>query len=244
MSGCPPAPDRRRLRPARAFAWGALFASLFIVPFLLFGSRLEQFSRAFFDGGHESWAVVLVGGGLLASDPVLPVPSSIVATLLAARVGFTVGAVTNAIALSVGCLLGYYLGRAGGWAWQRSGRTIPEGFERWVSRYGVSAVVLCRPVPILAEASLMIAGATAVRVRPLLAWCVVTQVALGTAYAFAGSGWGDDRWNGWAVFTGAVLVPAIGGAVVLALVMSGRRQPPPPRSSPPSLGAPETGEAG
>ncbi len=217
-------PDGRR--PAKAVALAAAFASLFIVPFLLFGSSVERFSRGYFDGGHESWASMLMGGSLLAADPVLPVPSSIVATLLAARVGFAAAAITNAVALSLGCVFGYYLGRSGGWVWQRGGRTIPEGFARWVRRYGIAAVVLCRPVPILAEASLMIAGAAKVEIRPLLAWCVLTQVALGAAYAFAGSGWGNDRWDGWAVFAGAVALPALGGAVVLAFVVHSRRPAP------------------
>jgi uncharacterized membrane protein YdjX (TVP38/TMEM64 family) len=217
-------PGRRRagVDALRGVALGGAFASLFVVPFLLFGAEVERLSLDYLDGEQATGASMLVAGALLAGDPLLPVPSSVVATVLAARVGFKAGALTVAVSLSLGCVLGYYLGRSGGWVWQRSGRAIPDGFSRWVRRYGIAAVLLCRPVPILAEASLMIAGAARVRARPLLGWCVLTQIVLGTAYAFAGSGWGDDRWNGWAVFTGAVLVPACGGLVVLALVARDR----------------------
>lgn len=198
------------------------FASLFIVPFLLFGAWFEELTRTVFAHGLSPLAMMTFAGALLAADPVLPVPSSVVATLLAAEVGFVAAAITNAVALSLACVLGYYLGRSGGWVWERSGRTIPDGFAQWVRRYGIAAVLLCRPVPILAEASLMIAGAAQVRVRPLLAACVLTQVVLGAAYAFAGSGWGSGQWDWLAVFVGAIVLPTLGGVVVLALVIRDR----------------------
>ncbi len=219
-AGTPESPARGR--PLKIIALVCAFAGLFIVPFLLFGPWFEEATRAFFERGHQPGVMMAFAGVLLAADPVLPIPSSVIATLLAAEVGLVPAAITNSVALSLACVFGYYVGRSGGWAWERSGRTIPDGFAHWVRRYGIAAVLLCRPVPILAEASLMIAGAAQVKARPLLIACVLTQVALGTAYAFAGSGWGTDQWNGLAVFLGAIALPTLGGIVVLALVIRDR----------------------
>lgn len=203
-------------RLPRYVLFSTLFLSLFIVPFLLFGQSIEAFAKSQFDGRLNDGAAMLLAGTLLAADPVLPTPSSIVATLLAAKVGFVPAAIVNALALSLACIFGYWLGRGGSRTFSLLGRRLPAGFANWVQKYGLVAVLLCRPVPVLAEASLILAGAANHKPGRLLAWCCVTQTALGTAYAYSGSGWGEGRWDDVALFTGAVLIP-IAGAVVVAI---------------------------
>ena len=38
--------------------------------------------------GSDAWVLGLVGGGLLAADILLPIPSSVLGALLGARLGF------------------------------------------------------------------------------------------------------------------------------------------------------------
>lgn len=169
-------------------AVSVLFLSLFIVPFLLFGHSLEEFARSFLEKDGDDGIAMLIAGLLLAGDPVLPTPSSVVATLLAARTGFWPAALVNAISLSLACVIGFALGRGGDAALARTGRGLPPDFVDWIGRHGLVAVLLCRPVPVLAEASLIVAGAARHEPRRLLAWCCISQVFLGAAYAFVGSG--------------------------------------------------------
>lgn len=216
-------PAVRAGRIALAAATAGLFLALFIVPFLLFGDGMERFARAVLTGPASDWLVMLLAGGLLAGDAVLPTPSSVVATLLATRVGFWPAAAVNAVALSIAAAAGYGLGRAGGSGLERVRRGLPPGFAAWVRRHGLVAVLLCRPVPVLSEASLVLAGAAGANPRPLLVWCTVLQTALGFAYAFAGSGWGQGRVDATAIVTGAVLLPLAAALLAGATALLARR---------------------
>ncbi len=191
-----------------------LYLSLFIIPFVLFGNRFEEFTRVFLNGGNSDGAVTFVAALLLAGDPVLPTPSSVVATLLATRIGFVPATLVNGAALSAACLLGYAIGRFGAGAFARNGRRLPQGFVEWVERHGLVATLLCRPVPVLAEASLIMAGAAKHEPVRLLAWCCATQMALGAAYAFAGSGRGNGEWNSLAILVGSVGIPLLAAIIV------------------------------
>jgi uncharacterized membrane protein YdjX (TVP38/TMEM64 family) len=212
------------IKRTRHVAATVVFLGVLIAPFLVFGVQLEQFAKHYLAGPGSDGLAMVIAGLLLAGDPVLPTPSSVVATLLAAKVGFVAAAITNAVALSLACVFGYWLGRGGGHALRRVGRELPPGLVQWIQRGGLVAVLLCRPVPVLAEASLILAGAAGHEPRRLLAWCCATQVLLGTAYAYAGSGWGHGEWQGVAVFAGSVLIPLGGAAVVAAsMLLSARR---------------------
>lgn len=202
-------------------ALSILYLCLFIIPFVLFGKQIEEAWDAISRSDTSDGVVALAAALLLAGDPVLPTPSSIVATLLAARIGFWQAALVNGLALSASCLIGYAIGRGGGSALSKIGRGLPKGFETWIQRYGLAAVLLCRPVPVLAEASLILAGAARHEPVRLLAWCCATQLILGAAYAFAGSGWGGDRWDQTAILVGSVGIPAF-AAIIVAISISRR----------------------
>ena len=218
----PPSLLARTGRLALAGAASCLFLAFFIVPFLLFGDAMEAFARTLLSGPASDGVAMGVAGVLLAGDAVLPTPSSVVATLLATKVGFWPAALVNAVALSLAAAVGYGLGRIGGAGLERVQRGLPPGFAAWVQRHGLVAVLLCRPVPVLSEASLVLAGAAGVSPRPLLIWCTVLQSALGLAYAFAGSGWGQGRVDPAAIVTGAILLPLAAAVVALLATLASR----------------------
>ena len=197
------------------------FLGAFIVPFVIFGERLERFSQSLATEGVGNGFAMLAAFLLLAGDPILPTPSSIVATLVAAKVGFAEGFAVNLAGLCVACVLGYWLGRTGGWALDRMALRLPKGLIGWIARNGLIAVLLCRPVPVLAEASLVLAGAAGYPAKRLLAWACAVQVPVAVAYAFAGSGWGSGTWNTSAILAGTVGVPVAGAlAVLIAMKLS------------------------
>lgn len=132
-----------------------------------------------------------VGAALLASDVLLPVPSSIVGTLLGARLGFGLGLLWAWGGLCVGNLLGYWLGRS-----------VPE---RFVDRLPQAPTLLflfaTRPVPVLAEAAVLTAGVERVAALPALLACAS----------------GNLLYAGVLVASGAALLPA--GAVGMGLIV-------------------------
>lgn len=172
----------------RPLLWIALVLAIPIIPFLILGAawedRLAQWLEAQLSPGIVAGAVV----GLLASDFVLPVPSSVVSTF-------------------AGQALGFWGGTAASWCGMTAGAVLAFGLVRWLGRplakrlagddelaradalavqWGVFLLVLARPVPVLAESSVLLLGTTR------LAWwrflAAVGLSNLGIAAAFAALG--------------------------------------------------------
>ncbi|MBC7909307.1 MAG: TVP38/TMEM64 family protein [Pyrinomonadaceae bacterium] len=106
------------------------------------------------------WAAML-GVGLLLADVVLPVPSSLIMVAHGALFG-VVGGTLLSLTGSVGAaMLGFWLGRRGGRLLERL--LTPEERERadgLLKRWGTLAIIVTRPVPLLAETVAIMAGAS------------------------------------------------------------------------------------
>ena len=121
----------------------------------------------------------LTGSGLLTIDILLPVPSSIVGTLLGARLGFWAGLISIWAGLMVGNLLGYAIAR---FAATRLRSWLPE-FPRATT---LAFVFLSRPVPVVAEAMSLTAGATRMAILPYVSACAAGNLIY--ASVLAGNG--------------------------------------------------------
>ena len=145
-----------------------------IVPFAVIGELPgEQWLSATDD---NALAFGLTGAGLLAADVLLPVPSSIVGTMLGARLGFLPGWLLAWAGLVLGNLVGYATGRL---LLSRLGTRLPQAPT-------LAVLFVSRPVPVFAEAVTFTAGAERMRLGPFLA---VSAVGNGIyALALAGNG--------------------------------------------------------
>lgn len=188
-----------------------------LVPFFLFAQDIFEASYNVFAEPRAGEAYMFSAFALLAADPVLPTPSSLVATLLAAKVGFGAAAVTNAAGMTVACVLALWLGGAGREACERVGFSMSPRLRDWIERNGLVAILACRAVPVLAEASLILAGAGRVPRLRLVLWCTLANGALGSAYAFAGSGWNSGRFDPVAIATGAAALPLMMAGFVMLM---------------------------
>jgi uncharacterized membrane protein YdjX (TVP38/TMEM64 family) len=204
--------------------WAAVWIvliSLVLVPFFLFESEFNTFADRITqtDTGVSFAAVTIFS--LLAFDILLPVPSSIVSTAAGVLLGFWRGATVVWGGLMVGCVLGYALGRRVSGA---AGRFVgDEGLRRaesLVQRYGDWTLVICRPVPVLAEASVMFAGLVR---APFGRFVSLTALSnLGIALGYAAFGAFSMRIDSFFVaFIGALLIPGI--VMLIAKVVLGRR---------------------
>jgi uncharacterized membrane protein YdjX (TVP38/TMEM64 family) len=94
--------------------WVAILA-IVLVPFFLAGARLESWIAGFIESAKEQpLASGALLAGLLASDILLPIPSSMVSTTCGYILGFVCGTIASLAGMTVSCVIGYWLGRVAG----------------------------------------------------------------------------------------------------------------------------------
>lgn len=172
----------------------------------------------------ESWVehpnpvyVFFISVILLGSDVFLPIPSSLVAVFLGARLGPVFGALAIFLGLNIGTAVGYYAGRRFGYPlvarYTSHGRR--EILQKLESRYSYLALAMVRSVPVLAEASVLGAGAAGFKPRPVLATLFVANTCLAMLYAGFGSA-SRDASSPFLLFLGGIGLPALGISVTYA----------------------------
>jgi uncharacterized membrane protein YdjX (TVP38/TMEM64 family) len=175
-----------------AFHWILLctiLLALIIVPFLVFGKNLEAWATTWVEQAREhSWTTALVLGGLLASDILLPIPSSIVSTACGSLLGVGLGALTSCVGMVISCVAGYGLARGPGRSLTGHFLSPPEAdrMEAMSQRFGNWALVIARPVPVLAEASVLMAGLARMPFARFLLLTTLSNAGISLIYAGLG----------------------------------------------------------
>jgi uncharacterized membrane protein YdjX (TVP38/TMEM64 family) len=165
-----------------------LLLALLIIPFLIFEKQFEQLGTWLAEGHASGWASAATIGALLALDVFLPVPSSIVSTGAGVLLGFWRGAAVIWIGMTVGCAIGYALGaRAAPSARKLVGADSLARASTVMDRHGPWALVVCRPIPVLAEASVVFAGLVRTPVGPFIWLTALANLGIALAYAAVGA---------------------------------------------------------
>lgn len=171
-----------------------------IIPFAIIGEMPgEQWLSS---EDQNAFLFSLTGGGLLALDIALPLPSSIIGTLIGARLGFLPGFFTILVGLTLGHVLGYTLARFA------LGRVRPELPEIPT----LLVVFLSRPVPVLAEATALAAGASAMPFLHFLGVCASGNVIYAAVLAANGATLLPDALIGPGLFI-PMLLPVVTWAI-------------------------------
>jgi uncharacterized membrane protein YdjX (TVP38/TMEM64 family) len=137
---------------------------------------------------QKKWVAGLAGFGLLVVDVVAPVPSSIIMLANGMLFGFVWGA-TLSVAGGLGAaLVGYGIGTKG----ERVSKHLlgDEGLARanaYFQKYGMIAVIVSRPIPILAEAVTIIAGISRMPPRKFIPAALLGLFPPAIIYAIAGA---------------------------------------------------------
>lgn len=149
-----------------------------LVPFALFDEPMSAWTLDRIRANPRlSFAWIALA---LALDVFLPIPSSIVSTLAGTLLGFPMGLLASATGMTAGSILGYWFGRA----------VIPEETGKAFvlqKKYGVWGLLISRGVPVLAEASVMVAGFSRMPFGRFLAVTTLANVAVSAVYAWIGS---------------------------------------------------------
>jgi uncharacterized membrane protein YdjX (TVP38/TMEM64 family) len=191
-----------------AILW-VLLIGILLLPFLLFEEQFNAFALEVTKSGTSRW----VAGGsifaLLALDVFLPVPSSIVSTAAGILLGLWKGAAIVWAGMTIGSMFAYALGTRGAPVAKRLvGEDGLTNAERLFRQYGDIAIVVCRPIPVLAEASVVFAGLTRASYSRFLLLNALSN--LGIAFGYAAFGAYSLRLDSFLVaFIGALLVPGL-----------------------------------
>jgi membrane protein YqaA with SNARE-associated domain len=178
----------------------ALSVAIPIIPFAIIG---ELPGDKWLDAsGDDALLLGLTGAALLAADVLMPIPSSIVGSLLGARLGFVAGFLWTFLGLMVGNVVGYFLGRL---LFSRDPNSLP-------SEPTALALLVSRPVPVLAEALSFAAGATKLRLSVVLFTAGIGNAAYALALCGSGAAWLPQGWAGPGVAV-PLLIPVAGYAL-------------------------------
>jgi uncharacterized membrane protein YdjX (TVP38/TMEM64 family) len=190
-----------------------LFSLLF-----LFGESIgilkEQFiEQSIASLGGDIQGKLLIGvtvAVLLISDIVLPIPSSIVMTLSGKFLGFIPGSIVAAIGAMGAAWIGFYACRWGGKKifTKLIGDKDTTRIREWFDKYGVVAVILSRPVPMLTEILSCIAGVTQFSPKLFSIASLCGTIPICFVYGYFGSI--SSGSNPWPAVWISLVIPAIG----------------------------------
>ena len=180
-----------------------------ILPFLVFGDTLEARFTGWLDATLPAGTVAILVTSLLAVDLFLPVPSSLVSTFAGKMLGFWGGMAASWCGMTLGAVAAFGLVKVLGRPFVRrfAGEDELRRVDTMAGRFGFLVLVLARPVPVLAEASVLLMGTTDLAWVRFLAAVGLSNAGIAAIYAALG---------------GSVQLPiALGASLALPLLLGG-----------------------
>jgi uncharacterized membrane protein YdjX (TVP38/TMEM64 family) len=160
-----------------------------LIPFALFEGRMSTLVQHSLQSGSSLTLITLAVIGFLTLDIALPIPSSFVLSTTGYMLGTAAGTAVCFVGMTVSSVIGYWLGRYAGAPLAR--RLIgPRGlrdFNTLVHRYGDATLVAFRAVPILAEATLLVAGLSHMKFGRFVAIVSLGNLVVSALYAWIGA---------------------------------------------------------
>ena len=135
-----------------------------------------------------TWGVALFSVGLLIADVLLPVPSSLVMVANGALFGMVWGTCLSLIGSLGAACFGFVIGRRGEvvlahFVSSAEQRRANQLLESW----GGVAIIVTRPIPILAETTAVMAGASTLGWRMMLLSTLAGSLPTALLYALTGA---------------------------------------------------------
>lgn len=156
---------------------------------------------------HGGVAAASIGVGLLIADVVLPVPSSLVMVAHGALFGVLWGTMLSLLGSLGAAAFAFAIGRRGGGLLERV--VTPAERARAgniLDRWGPLAIVVTRPVPLLAETVAIMAGASSMSWWSVIVASFVGSLPPALLYALTGAAVADFQSTG--LMFGVVLLVA------------------------------------
>ena len=178
-------------RPSGTAGWTVITLALLafiLIPFALWEGTLFSATERLIAG---SWAGPVYGAvlaGLLFADVALPVPSSLIMIANGALFGIFLGSVLSLIGGTGAAVIAFYIGRRGGPLLKRF---VPaaeyDRANRFLDEWGVLAIIVTRPVPLLAETTAIMAGSSNMGLIRVFVASIAGLLPVSLLYAVAGA---------------------------------------------------------
>ena len=176
-------------------AWIVVIIAVSALPYLFFDGDFTRIVEWTMTEETPSAAVAAIGVALLIADLFLVIPSGLIIALMASLLGGVIGAIAGTVGLSLACVLGFCIGRSVGrdFSDDRAEQREFVYVSGLIRRHGVIILAVCRPIPLLAELSIIAAGALGLSMRSALTTTFLANVGIASIYAglgaMAGTGW-------------------------------------------------------
>jgi uncharacterized membrane protein YdjX (TVP38/TMEM64 family) len=186
----------------------ALVLAVILIPFFMFHKEVDLWTEQWLEasGQHLGYTAAILAA-LLASDILLPVPSSFVSTGAGYLLGFVNGTLVSWIGMTAGCMIGYALGSGSLKMLRWLDADTKEKMEAFFERAGIWAIVIARPVPVLAEASVIFAGMSKMNFKQFMFVSTFSNLGISVVYAAVGS-YSVSENSFLLAFAGAIILPA------------------------------------
>ncbi len=162
----------------------------------------EQLERAGLLGG-------VIGVALLWADVFIPVPSSVIMIANGAMFGVVGGTAATLVGAVGGAMIGFLVGRRGAGLIRRFISPAEQRqADALLARWGVLAIIVSRPMPILAETVSVMVGTTAISWQRALAGSFIGVLPAAIVYAITGA-FTTDLGSGFLVLAGVILLAGL-----------------------------------
>ena len=161
------------------------------------------------DGEHNDLMVSAVSGLLLISDILLPIPSNIVMTFNGKYFGIVSGTALNLAGMILSCLIAFYIGlKSKLFVKKVLSETDFDTGRAILAKWGMMAIILSRPIPILAESICIVAGASSMKLHRMLIAAFIGNIPPCFIYAYFGSKM-ESAADGILIFGAVILLSVI-----------------------------------
>ena len=193
-----------------------------IVPFLLFGAAFETWAIEWTDRTVSKPVAATLLVGLLATDILLPVPSSLLSTLGGWKLGWLGGTLFSWFGMTLGAVLGFLMARRWGKpvAIRLSSEEELLRMQALSQQYGAVVLIVFRGVPVLAEASVLLMGVHRMSWQRFLPPVVLSNLGIAWSYSAFGDYAQQNQWLPLALGV-AIALPVL-LAMIVKLILSMR----------------------
>jgi len=186
-----------------------IILAVILVPFFLFQDSIEIWTQQWLHNPSQNKSLAAgIIFLLLASDIVLPIPSSVISTGAGIFLGVLWGTISSFTGMTAGAVVGYFLGKNSVRMLRWMNDDARRRMEIFFQQNGEWSIIIARPVPVLAEASVLFAGMSKMNFTTFLVSCSLSNLAISFVYALIGA---------FAVSTNSFLI-AFAAAILLPVI--------------------------
>jgi uncharacterized membrane protein YdjX (TVP38/TMEM64 family) len=147
---------------------------------------------------------------ILATDVFLPVPSGPISTLAGSQLGLIGGTLASTLGMTIGGTIAFALARRWGHPLTErfADREQLAGLESAADAHGIWLLLITRPLPVLAEAAVLLVGTLQMSWRMFLPALIASNLLIAGIYSYLGHTASEQGWLVYAV-CGSIAVPFV-----------------------------------